>query len=94
MTENNDKIARKIARAIRHRIKKIEDGYNTLSSYCDKFFGEYVNIYYCDNGYEGESWEIRDKIYEDIYRYKQFIILEGFVSVSYTHLTLPTSLIV
>ena len=79
MTENNDKIARKIARAIRHRIRKIEDGYNTASSYCDKFFGEYVNVQYCDNGYEGESWEIRDKIHEDIYRYKQIIILEGFV---------------
>ena len=81
MTENNDKIARKIARAIRHRIKKIEDGYgyNIESSYCDKFYGEYVNVYYCDNGYEGEPWEIRDKIHEDIYKYKQIIILDGFV---------------
>ena len=79
MTENNDKIARKIARAIRHRIKKIEDGYKTVSSYNDKFFGEYVNVYYCDNGYEGESWEINEKIHEDIYKYKQNIILDGFV---------------
>ena len=79
MTENNDKIARKIARAIRHRIKKIKDGYNTEFLVIVINFGEYVNIYYCNNGYEGESWEIRDKIDEDIYRYKQFIILEGIV---------------
>ena len=79
MTINCDKTARKIARAIRHRIRKIEDGYKRVTGYSDKFFGEYVNVYYCVNGYEGESWEIRDKIHEDIYKYKQIIILEGFV---------------
>lgn len=79
MTENSDKISRKIARAIRHRIRKIEDGYKRVASYRDKFFGEYVNVYYCENGYEGESWEIDVKIDNEIYKLKQNIVLNGFI---------------
>ena len=39
-------IESKIARKIRHKIKKIENGYDAVPSYCDKFSGDYVNIYY------------------------------------------------
>tara|TARA_B100001057_G_C22839847_1_gene946626 strand:+ start:176 stop:760 length:585 start_codon:yes stop_codon:yes gene_type:complete len=70
-------IESKIARKIRHKIKKIKNGYDVASSYNDKFFGEYVNIYYCKNGFEGESWEIENDMNINILKYKKELIYDG-----------------
>lgn len=70
-------IESKIARKIRHKIKKIENGYDAVPSYCDKFSGDYVNIYYCNNDYEGESWEIKNRKIIEVLKYKKELIYNG-----------------
>ena len=56
---DKSKIERKLAKKIRHIIKKIKNGYETIYSYtdgCDKY--NFIRFFECKNGYDGESWEI------------------------------------
>lgn len=71
-------IERKIAKKIRHKIRKIEEGYEIVYSYSDGF-DDYGPIYYysCKNDFDGESWELEQNKNRDIQRLKDNLICNG-----------------
>lgn len=73
-------IERKVAKRVRHILKKIEKGYDVVDSYEDGY-DEYgiIRYYYCNNGFEGESWQLTECLESAIIKKKNQIINEGIV---------------
>lgn len=73
-------IERKVAKRVRHILKKIEKGYEIVISYedgCDKY--GIIRYYYCNNGFEGESWQLIECLKSALIKKKNQIINEGIV---------------
>lgn len=73
-------IERKVAKRVRHILKKIEKDYEVICSYEDGY-DEYgvIRYYYCNNGFEGESWQLDECLKSTIIKKKNQIINEGIV---------------
>ena len=77
---DKSKIERKLAKKIRHIIKKIESGYDTVYSYtdgCDEY--GFIRFFECKNGYNGESWEVNEERDNSIINRKLNIINNGII---------------
>lgn len=72
------KIEKKLARKIRHKLRKIENGYKVFDCYIDDYddYGPIIH-YECNNGISGESWYIKDSKYRYICLVKNKIINDG-----------------
>ena len=73
-------IERKVAKRVRHILKKIEKGYDVVDSYedgCDEY--GIIRYYYCNKGFEGESWQLDECLESAIIKKKNQIINEGIV---------------
>ena len=74
------KIERKITRKVRHKLKQILDGYEIYNSYidgCDRH--GLIYFYDCNNGFNGESWEITEECNKQIINMKQRILGIGIL---------------
>ena len=71
-------IEKKLARKIRNKLRKINDGYEIIDSYIDDY-DEYgpIRHYECYNGISGELWYIKNSIYKNICFIKNKIINDG-----------------
>ena len=74
---DKSKIERKLAKKIRHIIKQIEDGYETIYSYtdgCDEY--GFIRFFECKNGYDGESWQV-DRVCDNSIKSRKLYILNN-----------------
>jgi hypothetical protein len=77
---NIQKIERKITRKVRHKLKKILNGYEIINSYNDGCDHDgLIYLYECKNGFDGESWEVKDSCDEEIKTMKKSIIDNGIL---------------
>ena len=76
----DEKIERKIAKKVRHKIKKINNGYNIIYNYddgCDEY--GFITHYVCENGFEGESWEVKESLERNIKKLLLNLINNGII---------------
>lgn len=77
---DKSQIERKLAKRIRHIIKKIEKSYGSIYSYtdgCDEY--GFIKYYECKNGFHGESWEVKTACRNSIIAKKNNLINNGIM---------------